>query len=138
MPYLPWYRDGLRFECIGCGSCCTGEPGYVWINPAEIADLARAAGLEEAEFEARYVRRVGVRKSLIELANGDCIFFDPPTRQCTLYQARPRQCRTWPFWESTVCTPEDWDETSAGCPGCGQGPVVPAAEVLRLVAVVRV
>ncbi len=138
MPDLSWYHDGLRFECTGCGGCCTGEPGYVWLNAAEIADLARAAGIETDEFEAKYVRQVGVRRSLIELTDGDCILFDPATKQCTLYDARPRQCRTWPFWESTVVTPEDWEETASICPGCGQGPLVAAEEILRLVAVVKV
>ena len=138
MPDLPWYHPGLRFECTGCGKCCTGEPGYVWVNGAEIRELAQSLCMDKAQFEAQYVRWVGVKKSLIELANGDCIFFDSTNKRCTLYQVRPRQCRTWPFWESTVSTPEDWEETASECPGCGQGPLVPAEEVLRLVAVVKV
>jgi Fe-S-cluster containining protein len=138
MPDLPWYHDGLRFECTECGKCCTGEPGFVWLNAAEIRAMAQAVQLDKAAFEARYVREVRVKKSLIELANGDCIFFDPAAGQCTVYHARPRQCRTWPFWESTVCTPQDWDDTVSVCPGCGQGPIVPAEEILRQVAVVRV
>jgi Fe-S-cluster containining protein len=138
MPDLPWYHDGLRFECTECGKCCTGEPGFVWLNAAEIRAMALAVQLDKAAFEARYVREVRVKKSLIELANGDCILFDPVAGQCTVYQARPRQCRTWPFWESTVCTPQDWDDTVSVCPGCGQGPLVPAEEILRQVAVVRV
>ncbi|MCH7752933.1 MAG: YkgJ family cysteine cluster protein, partial [Planctomycetes bacterium] len=36
----PWYQDGLRFKCTGCGNCCTGSPGYVWVNQAEINALA--------------------------------------------------------------------------------------------------
>ena len=28
---------GLRFECTQCGDCCTGAPGYVWVNKAEIS-----------------------------------------------------------------------------------------------------
>ena len=138
MPDLPWYHHGLRFECTGCGNCCTGEPGYVWVNDAEIAELAQAVHMDKTPFEAKYVRRVGAHASLIELANGDCIFFDALTRRCTLYQARPRQCRTWPFWESTVSAPEDWEETVSACPGCGQGSLVPAEEILRRVAVVKV
>jgi len=27
----PMYKDGLRFECQRCGSCCRGEPGVVWM-----------------------------------------------------------------------------------------------------------
>ncbi len=77
----PWYKDGLKFKCTGCGDCCTGAPGYVWVNKEEIINLAAQVGLEPAEFESRYVRDVGVRKSLNEHKNGDCVFFDGETAQ---------------------------------------------------------
>ncbi len=78
MPQLPWYEDGLRFQCLGCGQCCTGEPGYVWVDDAEIAALAAALNVDVDQFERSYVRRVGKKKSLVELPGGDCVFFDPP------------------------------------------------------------
>ena len=118
----PWYEDGLRFTCSQCGDCCTGAPGYVWVNRTEIEQIAAAAGVEDIDqFEAMYVRKVGIRKSLREHSNGDCVFFDPDARCCTVYQARPRQCRTWPFWDSNVRTPEAWDATCEACPGSGRG-----------------
>ena len=40
MPKTPWFKDGLRFECTQCGDCCTGSPGYVWVNDEEISALA--------------------------------------------------------------------------------------------------
>ena len=94
----PWYQDGLRFQCVQCGACCTGAPGFVWVNKEEIAALAAALRLDAGEFERRYVRRVGIRKSLIELPGGDCVFFHRESCTCQVYQERPRQCRTWPFW----------------------------------------
>jgi len=121
MTDLPWYHAGLRFTCSQCGDCCTGAPGHVWVNNEEIAALARLMQLPVEQFEDRYVRRVGARKSLIEFPNGDCVFFDSQTRKCTVYEARPRQCRTWPFWDSNLKTPEDWKHTCAVCPGSGQG-----------------
>ena len=133
----PWFKDGLRFKCTQCGDCCTGAPGYVWVNKAEIEALAAKVGLETAEFERRYVRDVGVRKSLIEFPNGDCVFFDGQTRKCQVYGARPRQCRTWPFWESNIRTEEAWQQTCAVCPGSGQGPLVPVEEVLKQARVFR-
>jgi Fe-S-cluster containining protein len=78
-------------------------------------------GIGVDEFEEQYVRPVGARKSLKEFPNGDCVLFDGRTRRCTVYAARPRQCRTWPFWDSNLKTPEDWKHTCAVCPGSGSG-----------------
>ena len=118
---LPWYHAGLRFSCTQCGHCCTGAPGFVWVNSEEIVALALLMGLDVETFEDRYVRRVGSRKSLREFPNGDCVFFDDQTRKCSVYSARPRQCRTWPFWDSNLQTKEDWEHTCGVCPGSGQG-----------------
>ena len=62
------------------------------------------------EFQRRYVRKVGIRKSLIELPGGDCVFFHRESGSCQVYQQRPRQCRTWPFWHSNLATPAAWRE----------------------------
>jgi hypothetical protein len=43
------------------------------------------------------------------------------SRRCTVYEARPRQCRTWPFWDSNLKRPEDSRHTCQVCPGSGQG-----------------
>ncbi len=121
MSETPWYAEGLRFKCTQCGDCCTGSPGYVWVNQEEIDALAALVGESVAEFERKYVRRIGVRRSLIEFPNGDCVFFDGAARKCTVYGARPRQCRTWPFWQSNLRTEKDWQHTCEVCPGSGRG-----------------
>ncbi len=134
----PWYRRGLKFACTGCGACCTGAPGYVWVARAEIEQLADAVGLDVAEFERRYVRTVGVRKSLIELPGGDCVFFDPESRKCRVYEARPRQCRTWPFWPSNLASPAAWEATAERCPGCNHGRRIPLGKIQSQSGMVRV
>ena len=118
-----WYDEGLRFECTQCGNCCTGAPGYVWVNKAEIHAIAEVIGEPDIEkFEQLYVTKIGIRKSLKEMAGSyDCVFLDPETRGCTVYDARPRQCRTWPFWSSNVRTPDAWKRTCEECPGAGKG-----------------
>ena len=118
----PWYDEGLKFTCTACGDCCTGAPGHVWVNQEEVSALAGLIGLHDVgEFERIYVRNVGMRKSLREYPNGDCVFFDTETRRCGVYEARPRQCRTWPFWDSNVRTEAAWEHTCKICPGSGQG-----------------
>ena len=129
MTQQPWYKDGLQFECTQCGDCCTGGPGYVWVTTPEIEALASQLGEDPAVFEAKYVRKVGVRRSLREYSNGDCVFFDNQKRCCTVYEARPKQCRTWPFWDSNLKSPDAWRETCAVCPGSGKGTLYPLQQI---------
>jgi uncharacterized protein len=133
-----WFHEGLKFACTGCGGCCTGAPGYVWVNKAEIQALSAAVGIEVAEFERRYVRKVGIRKSLIEWANGDCIFFHSESRTCQVYDVRPRQCRTWPFWPSNLSSPEAWQATADRCPGCNRGQLTPVDQIQAQLETMRV
>ncbi len=137
MPRKFWYQDGLRFECTQCGNCCTGEPGNVWLTPHETARLAERLGLSLADFERDYTEEVGVRRSLLERDNGDCVILDAETRLCRAYEDRPRQCATWPFWESNIATPEAWEETCRVCPGSGQGPLVPLSTIRERAKVIR-
>ncbi len=122
-PPEKWYKDGLKFECSACGDCCTGGEGYVWVNKEEIEQMTSVSGATSvAAFEKKYVRQVGIRKSLKEYKkDGACVLFDSKTRKCQVYEARPRQCRTWPFWDSNLRTPRDWKETCQVCPGAGKG-----------------
>ena len=117
----PWYKDGLKFTCSGCGDCCTGAPGYVWVNKQETLAIADFLKMDFEEFREMYARKIGIRYSLKEFPNGDCVFFDNEKRTCNVYEARPRQCKTWPFWDSNLKTKEDWEQTCEECPGSGKG-----------------
>ncbi|HEU5115964.1 MAG TPA: YkgJ family cysteine cluster protein [Isosphaeraceae bacterium] len=128
----PWYQDGLAFSCTRCGACCTGEPGYVWVDLPQMVRLAEHQGLSLESFTTRHVRRVGSRYSLIERPNGDCIFWNRESG-CSVYEARPDQCRTWPFWPENLETPEDWDRTRQACPGSGQGRLYSVEEITQAV-----
>jgi Fe-S-cluster containining protein len=126
----PWYQDGLKFRCTQCGDCCTGGPGYVWVNKEEMERLTALVGSADLdEFRQKYARRIGVRYSLKEFPNGDCVFFDGETRKCTVYEARPRQCRTWPFWDSNLKSPEAWESACEVCPGSGTGTLYQIDEI---------
>ena len=132
----PWYKEGLRFSCTQCGSCCTGAPGVVWGDDEEISGIAAATGKTDAEVRLFHTRQVGRRVSLIERSNGDCTFFDSATNKCTIYSARPRQCRTWPFWNSNLASPESWQEVQRDCPGAGRGTFFSLEEIERQAAVI--
>jgi Fe-S-cluster containining protein len=132
----PWYRDGLRFRCTRCGNCCTGEPGNVWVDDAEIDALSAFVGEARAEFVARFTKLGHRGRTLREKSNGDCVFYDRE-QGCTVYAVRPRQCRTWPFWESNVRTEAAWERTRSVCPGAGTGDLIPAEEITRRLQTIR-
>lgn len=125
----PWYHQGLKFTCTQCGDCCSGAPGYVWVNDAEISAMAQVMAMDVPTFRDKFVRRVGTRESLIEYSDGDCIFLDPSTRGCMVYTARPVQCRTWPFWHSNLENDSSWERTCDVCPGAGQGKLYTLSQI---------
>ncbi len=118
----PWYEGGLQFECTRCGNCCTGAPGTVRVSSEEITRLARFLGLSRKAFKGIYTRQVKGYVSLREMPNYDCVFFDRETG-CRVYEHRPKQCRTWPFWKAVVSSPERWNQEALHCPGMNEGRV---------------
>jgi uncharacterized protein len=126
-----WFEAGLPFRCTGCGDCCTGAPGAVWVNDDEVAALAAHFGVTAAEFEREHVRLLGGRRSLMERFDGDCEFFDQATRGCTVYEARPTQCRTFPFWAHNVASPDAWQGVCDECEGARLTEPLVSADAIR-------
>ncbi len=105
--------------CESCGgACCTGESGYIWAKYPEIEKMADFLNLTVEEFATMYLKKVKHRYSLIEKRLDDdnfaCIFFNNELKQCSIYAVRPRQCRTFPFWETFKNNKE---EVRNECPG---------------------
>lgn len=131
-----WFKEGLPFQCTRCGHCCTGSPGYVWVNDEELDAIAEYRGESVAEVTGLYTRMAKRGRTLRDRENGDCVFFDR-NEGCVIYSVRPRQCRTWPFWESNVSSPEAWKQTCEVCPGSGKGDLISVEEILTRVKVIR-
>jgi uncharacterized protein len=125
----PFYRGGLRFACHQCGHCCTGEPGYVYVDERESRALADWLGLDVAVFYQTCLRRVPSGLSLLERADGSCVFYDGG---CTVYGARPKQCRTYPFWPDVLGSERRWNEEARRCPGIGEGPLFDVVSIEAL------
>lgn len=128
----PWYQEGLKFKCTGCGQCCTGFPGHVWVTPKEIDAIAKTLGISSEEVVAKYARRIGNRISLRELPKTyDCIFLKG--KQCSIYGARPKQCRTFPWWPENLPSRKEWEELAKHCEGVNHvdAPVVAFGEIQR-------
>jgi len=139
-PELPWYADGLSFECTMCGNCCTGPPGAVWFDTSEGEAMAAALGIDVALFHRRFVRRIKGKKSLRERRTKhgfDCILLDrdsqPGRSLCRVYGARPTQCRGWPFWPENLRDPVAWAEAKrqTPCPGMNSGQLIPVEDITK-------
>ncbi len=118
-----WYQTGLRFECIRCGECCSGEPGYVWVTKEEIRRISEFLGRTDGWLDKKHLRRAGFRYSLTEKQGGDCIFLkrDGENTSCAIHSVRPLQCRTWPFWNQNLRSSDTWNEAHKKCPGINTG-----------------
>lgn len=116
LPPDPWYKEGLAFKCTGCGQCCTGAPGYIWVSEEEVIRIAQHLKMTVEAFSRRYLRRVGNRLSLREHSKTfDCVFLEG--KKCTVYPVRPTQCQTFPWWPENLESPEAWQETAGRCEG---------------------
>ncbi|RDU67022.1 zinc/iron-chelating domain-containing protein [Helicobacter didelphidarum] len=92
-------------KCSECGGkCCYGESGYIFVTIHEMKTIAKFLNISLEELALKYVKKVGYRFSFIEKDcqeqfNGvSCIFFNETTKECNIYSVRPKQCRTFPFW----------------------------------------
>jgi Fe-S-cluster containining protein len=133
------HQCGLRFECRQCSSCCSGGPGYVWLSEADINLLANHLNLSVDTFIQRSCRFVevegGKALSLRERKNYDCIFLE--NGRCSVYEARPAQCRRYPFWEEIIATEEAWKAEQRYCPGVGKGDLVPPEAITDAILELR-
>jgi Fe-S-cluster containining protein len=123
-----------------CGNCCTGAEGFVLFTEAEAAALAVRLGVGVAEFIEGYTHETVRGRSLKERETEfgmDCIFLDrekvPGKAVCGVYEDRPAQCRTWPFWKSNLTSRHAWERAKRVCPGMDKGKVygVQQVRVLR-------
>lgn len=111
-----WYKEGLKFKCIGCGKCCDGAPGYVWLTAEEITTIANFLKLEIVAFLKKYTKRSQGKISLLDnKPNYGCTFLKDG--KCEIYPVRPKQCRDFPWWEENLQSKEAWEEMGRRCPG---------------------
>ena len=133
----PFYSMGLRFSCTRCSTCCCKESGFVYLSENDLFRLANEFQMDYAAFIKTWCRwipfdRGRERLSLKEKSNYDCIFWSSKGGiassegfsgggGCTVYEARPLQCRVFPFWDSTLCSEQAWEAAGTGCPGINNG-----------------
>lgn len=129
-----WYSDGLRFACLACGECCRdhGEYTFVYLVKEDISAMASALSLTLEEFWERYCVRQKDGLVHLQMSATRCPFLKEG--RCILYHARPKQCRTWPFWNENLVEKTWFEEVLPFCRGAGQGKLFSQEEIESLAA----
>ncbi|QSZ42277.1 YkgJ family cysteine cluster protein [Sulfurimonas aquatica] len=104
--------------CSTCaGRCCTGESGYIYVSKNEIISIAKLLNLSVNDFGVKYLFKKDYKYSIKEVqheGSHECVFYDRNTNGCKIYESRPSQCITFPFWDYYKTRV---DELKEECPG---------------------
>ena len=125
----PWFSGGIRFSCTRSGKCCTahGDYAYVFLTREDERRLAAHLSLPLRELRRRHTKRPAMEQRSLRFPGGKCTFLRD--QQCSVYEARPRQCRTWPFWPENMPRSVWEEEIASFCPGVGKGRLYSAEEI---------
>lgn len=126
-----FWQNGIRFECQGSGKCCTsrGSYGYVYLTLEDRRRFARHFKIPTASFTKKYCENTQGHFHL-RSPEKDCEFLKD--KQCSVYKARPSQCRTWPFWPENMQAKTWKREIAAFCPGVGKGKKYSSVEIEKI------
>jgi uncharacterized protein len=125
-----WWQQGVRFECQGSGKCCTshGEYGFVFLTLDDRKRFAKFLKISTTTFTKKYCDKTDETWHLKEdPKNPDCMYLK--NKRCTVYEARPEQCRTWPFWPEVMKAKSWKTDVVSFCPGIGKGKVHSGNEI---------
>ncbi len=109
----------LRFECTLCGRCCLGT-GAVRVTEQEVAAIQALFPLPREQLVVESDAGLMLR-SIRDGAEDRCVLLGADGK-CRAYDARPAQCRAFPFWPQYLGSQAAWDDLAAHCEGIGRGP----------------
>jgi Fe-S-cluster containining protein len=132
-PNTKWWHQGIRFQCQGSGGCCSsrGEYGFVYLTIEDRRAIAQHLGMRTNAFTRRYCQKNSGIYHLKDLDSGspDCRFLKD--KKCSIYEARPTQCRTWPFWPENMNAKTWQRDLVRNCPGVGKGRLFKREEIQK-------
>lgn len=128
---LNWYKEGIRFQCLACGECCSdhGEYTYIYLVKTDIHAISAFMHITKKDFLNQFcIMDDGL--IYLKMTGSACPFL--VEKKCSLYPVRPLQCRTWPFWEENLI-PGTWEkEVLPFCPGIGSGVLYSSGEIEQI------
>ena len=132
---MTWWKEGVQFQCQGSGKCCVsrGEYGYVYLTDDDIKRFAAHFKLTRKQFTEIYCQKTdGLFHLKEESGQSECMFLK--SNRCSVYKARPTQCRTWPFWPENMSAKSWKANVKSFCPGVDKGKSLPPSKISKLLA----
>lgn len=129
-PQADFIKQGIRFECQGTGKCCIsrGSYGFVYMTLEDRRRMAKHLGMRTSAFTRKHCTQTDGHFHLKEVGP-ECQFLEGT--QCGIYEGRPIQCRTWPFWPENM-NARTWKNSIAKfCAGVGKGRIHTREEILK-------
>ena len=126
------FKDGIKFECQNSGNCCISRDsyGYVYLSKKDLIKIAKYLNVSINLFKKKYCQYSDGYLHLKEInINGNCQFLE--NKKCSIYAARPMQCRTWPFWKEHMNVKKWNEELINFCPGIGKGRIISASKIQK-------
>ncbi len=113
--------NDFDFACQRCSKCCRHTPGTVYLTENDVELLITHLNIPFERFKQECCNvLIQNGKDLLvlkEKRNYDCIFWSDG---CIVYDSRPAQCRSFPFWPEIVEMPDVRKEEMKRCPGIGK------------------
>jgi len=122
-----YYKTELRFKCTGCGRCCFGNPRdhFIELLEGEAERIQQYLDISPSQFKRRFQTEVkGVGAGVKLTRQGQCSLLNEKM-QCSIYEVRPRQCQTYPYWSEIFYSEQAWHDEAKRCEGIGCGDVIP-------------
>lgn len=133
-------EKGFTFQCQGCGRCCSNEiDGYVYLYMDDIKNMATSLQVSLEELAEKYLMvvfytyniyneklvKTGKVKRMHTLAirssagQSSCQFLykQGDNYLCRIYEYRPIQCSSYPFWDTIMTHSKNFIETELICAG---------------------
>lgn len=121
-------NQGIRFVCLpGCSNCCSIPDGFVFLSEQEARRIAYDLEMDFTEFKNFFIREIDDQLALVDGEDEACVFLEKG--RCMIYEQRPLQCRTFPFWKENMETAKRWQQTKQVCPGIDQGRLFSKEEI---------
>ena len=107
------------------------KPGIVYMDNEDVENASAFLEVSPLSFKRKYkleTETPGIWELEVEEGQA-CPFLN--MQGCSIHPAKPKQCKTYPFWREHLTSGNMWKLVAGFCPGIGEGPKVPKEEISR-------